>query len=186
MGTSSTQFLGLDSRKPHWARNSECDLVGSWATSRPEEGRFLECNGDLGTFDRIVMNPPFANADDIKHTMHALKMLKPGGRLVAICANGPRQNDKLRPIVEACGGIWEELPSDIFISAGTSVRTVLLMLDRKPGAALFRVNRRNAIPEAGARGQTPSVFPLDLFFPQNHSNEKDLLSAEVANSSRTS
>ena len=51
---------------------------------------FLECNGDLGTFDRIVMNPPFANADDIKHIMHALKMLKPGGRLVAICANGPK------------------------------------------------------------------------------------------------
>ena len=90
---------------------------------------FLECNGDLGTFDRIVMNPPFANADDIKHIMHALKMLKPGGRLVAICANGPRQNDKLRPIVEARGGIWEELPSDTFICTGTSVRTVLLMLD---------------------------------------------------------
>ncbi|WP_183769290.1 DUF3560 domain-containing protein (plasmid) [Tunturiibacter empetritectus] len=90
---------------------------------------FLECNGDLGTFDRIVMNPPFSNADDIKHIMHALKMLKPGGRLVAICANGPRQNDKLRPIVEARGGIWEELPSDTFISTGTSVRTVLLMLD---------------------------------------------------------
>ena len=90
---------------------------------------FLECNGDLGTFDRIVMNPPFANADDIKHIMHALKMLKPGGRLVAICANGPRQNDKLRPIVEARGGIWEELPSDTFTSTGTSVRTVLLMLD---------------------------------------------------------
>ena len=60
---------------------------------------------------------------------NALKMLKPGGRLVAICANGPRQNDKLRPIVEARGGIWEELPSDTFISTGTSVRTVLLMLD---------------------------------------------------------
>ena len=90
---------------------------------------FLECNGDLGAFDRIIMNPPFANADDIKHIMHALKMLKPGGRLVAICANGPRQNDKLRPIVEARGGIWEELPSDTFISTGTSVRTVLFMLD---------------------------------------------------------
>jgi hypothetical protein len=63
----------------------------------------------------------FANADDIKHIMHALKMLKPGGRLVAICANGPRQNDQLRPIVKARGGIWEELPSDTFISTGTSV-----------------------------------------------------------------
>jgi hypothetical protein len=54
-------------------------------------------------------------------------MLKPGGRLVAICANGPRQKDKLRPIVEARGGIWEELPLDTFIGAGTGVCTVLLM-----------------------------------------------------------
>src|SRR5277367_3161860 len=82
---------------------------------------FLGCNDDLGTFDRIVMNPPFANADDIKHIMHALKMLKPGGRLVAICANGPRQNDKLRPIVEARGGIWEELPSDTSTTTGKTV-----------------------------------------------------------------
>jgi len=66
---------------------------------------------------------------DIKHIMHALKMLKLGGRLVAICANGPRQNDKLRPLVEARVDIWEELPPDTFIGAGTGVRTVLLILD---------------------------------------------------------
>ena len=85
---------------------------------------FLECNDDLGTFDRIVMNPPFANADDIKHIMHALKMLKPGGRLVAICANGPMQNDKLRPLVEERGGIREELLSDTFIGAGVTLHSI--------------------------------------------------------------
>src|SRR5262249_10806030 len=52
---------------------------------------FLECNGELGTFDRVVMNPPFANGQDITHIQHALAKLKPGGRLVALCANGPRQ-----------------------------------------------------------------------------------------------
>jgi protein-L-isoaspartate O-methyltransferase len=112
----------LNCNMAHRVRTVDC--VGD-----TRQADFLECHGDLGTFDRIIMNPPFANADDIKHIMHALKMLKPGGRLVAICANGPRQNDKLRPIVEARGGIWEELPSDTFIGAGTGVRTVLLMLD---------------------------------------------------------
>jgi hypothetical protein len=68
--------------------------------------------------------------------MHALKMLKPGGRLVAICANGPTQNDTLRPVVEAHGGIWEELTLDTFISTGTSFRTVLLMLDGFSDVAL--------------------------------------------------
>jgi protein-L-isoaspartate O-methyltransferase len=94
--------------------------------SRVDPGDFLQQNGNLGKFDRIVMNPPFANGDDIKHITHALTMLKPGGRLVAICANGPRQQDKLRPIVEKLKGTWEELPADTFTSAGTGVRTVLL------------------------------------------------------------
>jgi hypothetical protein len=40
---------------------------------------FLECNGDLGTFDRVVMNPPFCRGSDIEHVKHAFGMLKPGG-----------------------------------------------------------------------------------------------------------
>ncbi len=86
---------------------------------------FLECFG-LGRFDRIVMNPPFADGADIQHITHALRLLKPGGRIVALCANGPRQNTKLRSIIEEMGGKWEELPANTFAAAGTSVRTVLL------------------------------------------------------------
>ncbi len=89
------------------------------------QGDFLECFG-LGRFDRIVMNPPFADGDDIKHITHALRLLNPGGRIVALCANGPRQNAKLRPIIEEMGGEWEELPANTFAAAGTNVRTVLL------------------------------------------------------------
>jgi len=85
---------------------------------------FLTCNGDLGQFDRILMNPPFANGQDIAHIRHALTMLKPGGRLVAICANGPRQNDQLKPL-----GTWEVLPADTFKEQGTSVNTALLVVE---------------------------------------------------------
>jgi len=90
---------------------------------------FLECHEDLGEFDAIVMSPPFANAQDIDHIEHALTMLKPGGRLVALCANGPRQQERLRPLIEARGGLWEELSADTFRNAGTSVRTVLLVVE---------------------------------------------------------
>lgn len=83
---------------------------------------FLECNGDLGKFDRVVMNPPFENASDIKHIKHALTFLKPGGRLVAICANGPRQQEQLQPLADT----WEELPAGTF--DGTGVRAVLLTI----------------------------------------------------------
>lgn len=91
---------------------------------------FLQCNGDLGKFDRVVMNPPFQNGADIKHITHALTFLKPGGRLVAICADGPRQNDTLKPLAESSGGTWEPLPSDSF--AGTGVRTALLVIESQP------------------------------------------------------
>jgi 16S rRNA G1207 methylase RsmC len=93
---------------------------------RVHYGDFLECNGELGKFDRIVMNPPFVNAADIKHITHALKMLKLGGRIVALCANGPRQNDVLKALVAAHRGLWEELPPDTFSSLGTAVRSVLM------------------------------------------------------------
>jgi hypothetical protein len=79
---------------------------------------------------RIVMNPPFANAEDIKHITHALTLLKPEGRLVAICANGPRQNNALRPLVTDLKGSSEDLPADTFKDAGTGVRTVLLTIDK--------------------------------------------------------
>ena len=98
---------------------------------RVHYGDFLQCSADdLGTFDRIVMNPPFANADDIKHITHALTLLKPGGRLVAICAGGPRQNNALRPLVTNHKGTWEDLPADTFKDTGTNVRTVLLTIDK--------------------------------------------------------
>lgn len=89
---------------------------------------FLQYTPPAGKFDRVLMNPPFVNADDIKHIKHALGMLKPGGKLVAICANGPRQNEQLRPLVEQMGGEWEDLPPGTFEQSGTGVNTALLTL----------------------------------------------------------
>ena len=92
---------------------------------------FLQCGadaGDLGLFDVVLMNPPFAQGADIAHITHALTMLKPGGRLVALCANGPRQSASLRPMVEARGGEWEDLPADTFKEEGTGVRVALITL----------------------------------------------------------
>lgn len=73
----------------------------------------------LGTFDAVVMNPPFGQAADIRHVRHARSFLKPGGRLVAIVAGGPRQAEALQADAE----LWEPLPPDTF--EGTSVRAVL-------------------------------------------------------------
>jgi tRNA G10 N-methylase Trm11 len=90
---------------------------------------FLECGTyNLGKFDAIVMNPPFGAASDIKHIKHAMGFLKPGGRLVAICAHGPRQVDQLQALAVEHGGTWEKLPDGTFQDAGTNVSTALLTL----------------------------------------------------------
>ena len=79
-------------------------------------------------FDAVVMNPPFVGGVDIQHITRAFGMLKPGGRLVAICAGGPRQARALQPLVEQHGGTWEPLPAGTFASSGTGVNTVLLTM----------------------------------------------------------
>ncbi len=76
-------------------------------------------------FERIVMNPPFENGADIKHIEHAVKFLATGGRLVAICANGPRQREKLMPLVSE----WHDLPAVTFAESGTMVNSALLVIN---------------------------------------------------------
>jgi phospholipid N-methyltransferase len=75
-------------------------------------------------FDRVLMNPPFHNGADIDHIIHAFHMLKPGGKLVGLCANGPRQQAMLKPIADG----WKELPAGTFKQAGTNVNTALVIL----------------------------------------------------------
>ncbi len=86
---------------------------------------FLGCNGDLGTFDRILMNPPFDHGMDIRHIQHALTFLRPGGRLVALCANGPKQRDALIPLA----GAWLDLEPGAFRSSGTMASVALVVID---------------------------------------------------------
>jgi protein-L-isoaspartate O-methyltransferase len=100
-------------------------LRGEYPTTDVRCGDFLECNADLGMFDRILMNPPFDHGADIKHVEHARKFLKPGGRLVAIVAAGPREHQALVPIASD----WIPLPDDTFKAEGTAVRTAIVVID---------------------------------------------------------
>lgn len=88
---------------------------------------FLDAS-PIPIYDRIIMNPPFTKGQDIKHILHAMKFLKEGGILVAICANGSKQQEKLKPLVEKTGGVWQELPTGSFKCSGTNVNTVLLSI----------------------------------------------------------
>src|SRR5262249_50300561 len=86
---------------------------------------FLACRDNLGQFDRILMNPPFTHGEDIKHIEHARTLLAPGGRLVALCAAGPRQQAALQPVCEQ----WIPLPPGSFHEQGTNVNVALVVID---------------------------------------------------------
>ena len=107
-------------------------LRTTYAAADVRHGDFLEMNGELGEFDRVVMNPPFDRGADVKHVLHALAKLKPGGRLVSVVADGPRQREKLQPLASA----WIELPAGTFAEAGTSVNTAIVVIDRGEGGDL--------------------------------------------------
>lgn len=94
------------------------------------QGDFLSMTADrLGAFDTVLMNPPFKNGIDCKHIQHAASLLAPGGRLVALCANGPRQQAKLKPLADS----WLVLPEGSFKTEGTAVSVALLTIDRTQG-----------------------------------------------------
>jgi phospholipid N-methyltransferase len=99
--------------------------LGNRLQFSPKVGDFLSFNGELGKFDKIIMNPPFANGQDIAHIKHAINHLLPGGRLVALCANGPRQQDRLKPLADH----WEELPAGSFRAEGTNVNVAMLVIN---------------------------------------------------------
>lgn len=85
-------------------------------------------------YDRIAMNPPFEKGAGFRHVLHAVKMLKKGGRLVAILP--PNQVGKAMnsPALIDCEMWSEPLPEgsfngpDAFKRTGVSVE--LLVIER--------------------------------------------------------
>jgi len=85
------------------------------------------------TFDKVIMNPPVSRQQDMKHVLHALQFLRPGGRLVAIMSPGFRHRqtaiaDAFRDELQTRGGTVENLPFGSFKESGTMVDTVLVSI----------------------------------------------------------
>ena len=87
---------------------------------------------DAAKFDAVVMNPPFAGDQDIRHIRLGWDMLKRGGRLVAICSEGPffRQDAAavaFREWLDAIDAYTEKLPPETFRESGTGVAARLIV-----------------------------------------------------------
>lgn len=81
---------------------------------------------ELGEFDAVIMNPPFCRGEDIQHIEHALTLLAPGGRLVALCADSDRRRQQF---ADRCTR-YRTLPPRSFKSEGTSVAAAVVVFDR--------------------------------------------------------
>ncbi|QFY09574.1 DUF3560 domain-containing protein [Nonomuraea phyllanthi] len=94
---------------------------------------FLETDtSQLGTYDRVVMNPPFSEGRDIAHVIHALQFVKPGGRLVSVMGQGvttsrTKAATSFRDMVDERGGWFEDLPAGSFAPA-TTFSTVIVVI----------------------------------------------------------
>lgn len=90
-----------------------------------------------GTYDKIVMNPPFEKGQDIDHVKHAYDLLSDGGRVVAIMSEGSfSRNDKkavdFRNWLDRIGGYSEKLPEGSFKQSerSTGVNTRMVVIDK--------------------------------------------------------
>lgn len=96
-----------------------------WDNVRILQRDFLTVDpAEIGAFDAVAMNPPFHMRADVRHIQHALKFVRPGGRLAALCLDTPERARALQPLTDS----WEQIPAGAFRSEGTKVPTVLLTI----------------------------------------------------------
>lgn len=133
LGRLYEPFEHLDELRENWLmieNAGECVRALKAAIRRLDiqERDFMQTSPDkIGTFDAVIMNPPFKQGTDIKHIKHAVTMLNPGGVLVSLCYNGSKQNAELRPIANT----WEVLPEKSFKEEGTSASVALIVITKE-------------------------------------------------------
>lgn len=106
-------------------------------------------------YDRVVMNPPFAQGADVQHVRHALRFLKPGGLLVAVMSWAVTwrggEEAKFRALVEHRGGHVEAVAEGAFAASGTDIETIIVAVPavtrRSAGVVVWPIKEAPAAPE---------------------------------------
>jgi type I restriction-modification system DNA methylase subunit len=97
------------------------------------EPHILQCNGELGDFDRIIANPPFCGGQDVDHVRHMYHLLKPNGILVTVMSPAwqyrmDSKHAEFRAWLEQLDQEVEDLPEGTFKCSGTNVRALLVTI----------------------------------------------------------
>jgi len=84
------------------------------------QANFLEVeHNHLKPYDLVFMNPPFYGRHYLKHVIHALKFVKPGGKLISILPATAHYDHQELPGDYS----WHDLPVGSFSESGTRVPT---------------------------------------------------------------
>jgi GGDEF domain-containing protein/phospholipid N-methyltransferase len=121
---------------------------------------FLEHDGK---YDKIVMNPPFENGQDIEHVQRAFGMLKPGGKLVAIMSESPffrsdRKGQAFRDWLEEHNGTSEKLEPGAFKESGTGVNARMVVIEKPEAKAAGTTAKQEARTSAPAEDTAIKQF----------------------------
>lgn len=112
--------------------------------------------------DAVAMNPPFSGGRDIAHVLHAVKFLKPGGRLAAIMSPtwllaDTRKAESFRNFLSEHGAQVTKIDAGTFKDAGTNIETVRIVLK----AAVHAVRQAPAKTEAKPSGATRKASQIE-------------------------
>jgi predicted RNA methylase len=86
-------------------------------------------------FDKVVANPPFTKNQDIDHIKKMYDVLRKGGRLVTIASpswtfGSQKKQVEFREWLNEIGAHIEELPAGTFKESGTSIKAMLIVIDK--------------------------------------------------------
>jgi hypothetical protein len=86
-------------------------------------------------FDRIYMNPPFEELQDIDHVTHAYNLLAHGGKMVSVMAESAffrqdRKSTDFRLWLSNINAHIENLPEGSFKESGTGVNARLVVIEK--------------------------------------------------------
>jgi predicted RNA methylase len=151
VGTDQVKVVEMLDRNRNVLLDKGYDLVGR---------DFLQMTpADIGSFDFIVMNPPFGREADVEHVVHAAQFLKDGGELVAIMSpshtfRNTAKARTFRALLEESGEQIAQNGAGAFKSSGTSVNTVIVKLyaDRLPQ------DFRHALADSAEAADSASSF----------------------------
>jgi hypothetical protein len=135
-----------------------------------EREDFLKIEPGIYHVDRIIMNPPFENSQDVDHVTHALKMLNANGRLVAIMGEGVffRQFKKdvaFRKLLQEKNAFISEPIKEAFKNAfnstGVNVRIVAINADGSPVITGQSSNQSNMPTTSNKESEDMELLQLE-------------------------